>query len=116
MFRRSQEESGVGYPERITEKDLLAVYEQVKERCGVILTTTDALDDGFTVDCPIIVGQAHGQSMWLYAYEDMFVMDVMDGEKTKGTHWHPHTVEDAVRDMAEFMDGKRDYRLRSFGV
>ena len=101
---------------RITEKDLLAVYEQVKARYGVVLTTTAALDDGFTVDFPIIVGQDHGQSLWLYAYEDVFIMDVMNEEKTKGTHWHPRTVEDAVRDMAEFMDGKRDYRLWKFGV
>ena len=101
---------------RITEKELLAVYERLKDQYGIVLTTTFAADDGFTVDFPIIVGQDHGQIMWLYAYEDTFIMDVMDAEKTKGTHWHPRTVEDAALDLTEFMEGKRDYRLWEFGV
>ena len=97
-----------------TEAELLAVYEQLKDQYGIVLTTTSAVDDGFTVDFPIIVCEAHGQIMWLYAYEDVFVMDVMDAEKTKGTHWHPPTVEDAVRDMREFLNGRETYRMWAF--
>ena len=97
-----------------TEAELPAVYEQLKDMGGIVLTTTSAVDDGFTVDCPIIVCEAHGQIMWLYAYEDLFIMDVMDAEKTKGTHWHPPTVEDAVRDMREFLNGRADYRMYTF--
>lgn len=97
-----------------TEAELPAVYEQLKDQYGIVLTTTSAVDDGFTVDCPIIVCEAHGQIMWLYAYEDVFVMDVMDAEKTKGTHWHPPTVEDAVRDMREFLNGRGDYCMETF--
>lgn len=99
---------------RITEKELLDVFERLKDRYGVVLTTTSAADDGFTVDCPIMVCRAHGQIMWLYAYEDVFVMDVMDEKKTKGTHWHPCTVEDAVRDMTEFLNGRANYRMYTF--
>lgn len=98
----------------ITDKDVLAVYEQLKDQYDIVLTTTSAADDGFTVDCPILVCQAHGQIMWLYAYEDIFIMDVMDEAKTKGTHWHPYTVEDAVRDMREFLNGRADYRMERF--
>jgi hypothetical protein len=29
----------------------------------------------------------------LYECDDMFVMDVMDEEQTKGTHWHLYIVE-----------------------
>ena len=97
-----------------TEAELLAVYAQLKDQYGIVLTTTSAVDDGFTVDCPIIVCEAHGQIMWLYAYEDLFIMDVMDAEKTKGTHWHPPTVEDAVRDMREFLNGRETYRMWAF--
>ena len=97
-----------------TEAELLAVYEQLKDQYGIVLTTTSAVDDGFTADCPIIVCEAHGQIMWLYAYEDLFIMDVMDAEKTKGTHWHPPTVEDAVRDMREFLNGRETYRMWAF--
>ena len=45
----------------ITTDDVLAVFEQLKDRYDLVLTTTSALDEGFTVDCPIIVGKAHGQ-------------------------------------------------------
>ena len=41
-------------------------------------------------------------------------MDVMDEAKTKGTHWHPYTVEDAVRHMTEFLNGRGDYRIETF--
>ena len=100
--------------ERISEQDVFAVYERLKDQYDAVLTTTSALDDGFTVDCPIMVGQAHGQIIMLYAYEGVFVMDVTDAEKTKGTHWHPYTVEDAVRDWVAFMQGRSDYRMEKF--
>ena len=94
---------------------VLEVYERLKERYSLVLTTTSALDEGFTIDCPIIVGKAHGQIIELYD-EDVgfFVMDVMDKEQTKGTHWHPFDVEDAVECIIEFMEGKTDYEMRPF--
>ena len=69
------------------------------------------LDDGFTIDVPILVGKAHEQIIQLYACDDMFVMDVLNDEKTMCTHWHPYDVDMAVKDIAEFMDGKNDYPL-----
>lgn len=99
----------------ITADDVIKVYEQLKDRYELILTSTSALDDGFTVDCPIIVGKSHGQIIYLYEYDGFFVLDVMDSKQTKGTHWHPIKVEDAVDDIAEFMEGKSDYTLSSFG-
>lgn len=98
----------------LTVDDVLAVYEQLKERYAVKLTDTLSLDDGFTIDCPIVAGQAHGQEIWLYEYDGLFVMDVMDAGHTMGTHWHPNDVEAAVRDIVEFMEGKSDYPLQLF--
>lgn len=98
----------------LTVDDVLAVYEQLKARYAVTLTNTLALDDGFTIDCPIVAGQAHGQEIWLYEYDGLFVMDVMDAGRTMGTHWHPNDVEAAVRDIVEFMEGKSDYPLQPF--
>ena len=74
----------------------------------------EAMDAGFSIDCPILVGRAPGQIIWLYAYEDMFILDVLDEEQTKGTHWHPNDVDAAVEDIAEFMEGKSDYKLYLF--
>ena len=98
----------------IAVDDILNVYEQLKDRYDLVLTTTYALDEGFTIDCPIIVGKAHGQIIELYKDDAMFIMDVMDAEQTMGTHWHPFGVEDAVDDIVEFMDGKSDYEMFPF--
>ncbi len=98
----------------ITADDVIEVYEQLKDRYALVLTTTSALDEGFTVDCPIIVGKAHGQIIELYENGSIFVMDVMDAEQAKGAHWHPNDVEDAVDDIVEFMEGKSDYEMNPF--
>ena len=95
----------------ITYQDVLTVYQQLKDKYDLVLTTTAELDDGFTIDVPIIVGKAHEQIIQLYACEDIFVMDVLNDEKTMCTHWHPYDVDMAVKDIAEFMDGKNDYPL-----
>ena len=47
----------------LTIDDVLAVYAQLKDRYDLTLTNTLALDDGFTIDCPIITGHAHGQEI-----------------------------------------------------
>ena len=96
------------------DQDVLAVYEMLKGRYNLTLTNSTAVDDGFTIDCPIIVGKAHGLTLWLYSDGDVFVLDVMNEGHTKGTHWHPDDVESAAEDIAEFMDGKSDYHLRRF--
>ena len=98
----------------ITVDDVLAVYEQLKDRYALILTKTSALDEGFTVDCPIIVGKAHSQIIELYKDGGDFILDVMDEEQTEGTHWHPNDVGGAIDDIVEFMEGKSDYRMYPF--
>ena len=98
----------------ITVDDVIKVYDQLKDRYDLILTTTSALDEGFTIDCPIIVGKAHDQIIELYEYGGDFVLDVMDAEQTKGTHWHPQDVEGATDYIVEFMEGKSDYKMSPF--
>ena len=98
----------------ISAESLYAVYEQLKDKYDLVWTTTAELDEGFTVDCPIIVGKAHGQIIELYEDGGVFVLDVMNEAKTKGTHWHPNDVENAVADITEFMEGKSDYTLFPF--
>ena len=78
------------------------------------MTTTDALHEGFAVNCPILVGKAHSQVIELYEDGGDFVLDVMDEEHSQGTHWHPSDVVSAVDDIAEFMEGKTDYELYPF--
>ncbi len=98
----------------MTDKHVLEVYGLLKDRYDLVLTTTAALDEGFTIDCPIIVGKAHGQIIQLYSDGVEFVLDVMDGAQTQGTHWHPNDVEQAVAYIVEFMEGKDDYPMYPF--
>ena len=97
-----------------TVDDVMAVYEQLKDRYDLVLTTTSALDEGFTIDCPIVVGKAHGQIIELYEDGGVFVLGVMDAAKTKGSHWHPNDVESAIDDIVKFMEGKSDYKMCHF--
>ena len=98
----------------ITVDDVIAVYDRLKDKYALTLTTTGALDEGFTIDCPIIVGKAHGQIIELYECDGLFVMGVEDEAQTMGTHWHPNDVERAVYWIAEFMEGKSDFELIPF--
>ncbi len=98
----------------ITTEDLRAVYEQLRDKYSLLWTTTAELDEGFDGDFPVIVGKSHGQIIELYEAGGDFVLDVMNEAQTKGTHWHPNTVAAAVADIAEFMDGKSDYKLYPF--
>lgn len=97
------------------DKELLAVYNRLRDRYPLVLTTTAALDQGFTVDCPIIVGEAHERIVWLYMEGGRFILEVMDSCQTAGTHWHPPDVDDAVNDITELMEGQADYELIPFG-
>ena len=97
----------------ITENDVKAVYDQLKDRYDLTLTNTFALDEGFTADMPVIVAKAHGLILELYD-ADILVLDVMNAEHTAGTHWHPYDIDAAVADVVEFMEGKREYKLLRF--
>ena len=98
----------------ITENDVINVYERLKDRYDLILTTTMEFDREFTVDSPLIVGKAHGQMIELYVCDDIFVLYVADSEQTMGTHWHPSNVDRAAKDITEFMDGKSDYKFYKY--
>ena len=100
----------------ITTADVFAVYEQLKDKYPLEMTTAFALDDGFEEDCPVLAGKAHGQAIQLYEHGNMFVLDVMDEARTQGTHWHPCDVKGAVGDIAEFMEGKSDYEFYPFNM
>ena len=98
----------------ITVNDVISVYKELENRYDLLLTSSSLLDEGFTVDCPVLVGKAHRQIIELYECGGDFVLDVMDEAKTMGTHWHPIDVEDAIKDIVEFMEGKSDYPMHLF--
>ena len=93
---------------------LIEVYKRLCAKYPVELTNTLALNDGFSIDCPILVAAAHGQILYLYDYGGDFVLDVMNAEKTMGCHWHPFDVESAANDICAFMEGEMNYPLETY--
>ena len=98
----------------MNEATLFQVYNQLKEKYSIKLTNTVDLNDGFSIDCPIIVAEAHKRILYLYEYGGDFVLDVMNAEKTKGCHWHPFDVESAENDITAFMEGESDYPFADY--
>lgn len=98
----------------ITPEDLYRVYDQLKDKYDLTLDNSLLLDPNFTVDCPVLVGRANGLIMWLYEDEGLFIMDVMDATQTKGVHFHPLDVPEALDDIVAFMEGTEQYDLSAY--
>ena len=82
------------------------VYEKLKDRKDIKLTSTMAVENsGFTADLETIYGESPKGRFFLCYDEgvDMFVFDAVYSDGSY-THWHPWEVEDAVRDIIEFME------------
>ena len=95
----------------MTEKDLFAVYERLKDRYALTLTNTLSAHKCFRMDVPILIARAHDRILWLYVDAGDFVLEVMDSACTMGTHWHPLDAEQAVQDITAFMEGTEDYPM-----
>ena len=102
------------YTYGMTDDDLRAVYTRLQARYDLTLTNSFSLNEGYEEDCPVIVAKAHGLALELYVFGGDFVLDVMDAARTKGTHWHPCDVEEAVEDITAFMEGTEKYKLSRF--
>ena len=101
--------------------DIELIYNELKDKYKLLLTNCFALNEGFTWDVPVIYGEAEQGRFWLYADEDVpdphgleFVFSVEYEKRTWFrkrlvkcyTHWHPQTIEQAIKDIDEFMMGK----------
>ena len=83
------------------------IYHQRKDKFDLTLTTTAALDDGYTIDVPVIRGIGSDRRFDLYKEsETVFVFSVefffKDGQD-RYSHGHPYDAEDALKYIDEFM-------------
>ena len=86
--------------------DIHILYEQLSGKYNLLLTTTMALDEGFTIDVPVLCGQTPKGKFFLYKeYDDSseFVFSVDYTDKSS-THWHPYSIEIALDDIIRFME------------
>ena len=104
--------------------DIELIYDKVKNKYNLTLTNSFALNEGFTWDVPVICGESQQRRFWLYANEDVpnhhdieFVFSVEYEKRTLfrkrlkkcHTHWHPQTIEQAIKYVDEFMLGKHPF-------
>ena len=101
----------------MNNKSLEFIYEQLKDKYDLLLTNTFALDDGYTIDVPVLRGKSALGRFDLYKEDDdwdefVFTVEFATPKKLKWylpkeryTHWHPQSVEDAINDVIAFMEG-----------
>lgn len=95
----------------MTETDLFAVYERLKDRYALTMTNTLSAHECFRMDVPLLIAHAHDRILWLYVDAGEFVFDVMDSACTMGTHRHPLNTEQAVYGVTAFMEGTETYTM-----
>lgn len=89
--------------------DLELIYNIFNGRYNLIFTNTFALNDGYTIDVPVIRGSAADRRFDLYKDEDEFVFSVEFFNKTgqeRYSHSHPSDLGDAIDLIEKFMSGK----------
>ena len=92
-------------------KDISYIYNIVKDKYPLLLTTTFALDDGYTIDVPVIRGETSGGRFDLYITEGLYVFSIEFFDRDSNdtyTHLHPVDVENAVEYINKFMCNRWD--------
>ena len=91
-------------------KDLETIYKKLKGKYDLVLTNTLALDDGYTIDVPVIRGITSDRKFDLYKEDDdLFVFSVEFFDKTaeeKYSHTHPYDVNAAINCIEDFMSNR----------
>ena len=103
--------------------DLDIIYEQLKGEYDLLLTNSFSLNAGFAIDVKVLYGESTFGKLYLYKdddEDDEFVFSVVFAKpkkrtwfmpKENGTHWHPQSVEQALKDVVAFMDGTHKWLL-----
>lgn len=90
---------------QITEGDLKFVFDRVKSLAPVRWSQSQAEDDGFKENFPIIAGNVNGRIFWLYEYGGDFVFSFEDDRyKNMHNHTHPQNTEEAIELILDYVN------------
>ncbi len=95
------------YIKKRTPLDVTAVYEALKDKFPLTLTSAYQLESGksnYDADHIMVCGTSSAGAFFLY---DNGLYGVFDVDKAAGgyTHWHPASVDEAIQDVIAFMQG-----------
>ncbi len=95
----------------MTSHDVKNVYEMLKDQYDLTYTTTLAVNEGCTLNVPLLRGVSQGREFWLYVDGDIgdFIFSVSTPGKGHHKHWHPDSIESAVDSITEFMTPYKFY-------
>ena len=84
--------------------DLKIIYESLKTEYNIRLTLTGELNDGYTIDTPVIRGECKRGTFDLYEDEGLLVFSYEDLNREEGySHLHPYDSKEAIKLIKEFM-------------
>lgn len=87
-------------------QDLEFVYEKLKDNFDLELTNTFALNEGYTIDVPVIIGKSSNKKFYLYKEDDLFVFTTKLSDNSGNhecSHTHPYDVNDSINCIKKFM-------------
>lgn len=86
--------------------NLIPIYEQLKDRYDLKLTSGLAVDAGFGEDLPVLTGKSGAETFFLYDNGANIILDYDTEQGIAHNHWHPAGEEEAARLVIEFMEGR----------
>lgn len=86
--------------------DLKYIYNQLKGKYKLELTTGSALEAGFYGWERVLTGKVSTGQFYLYfnGMDNIFDYDTQEG--IAGRHWHPYDTDEALGLVIDFMEGK----------
>ena len=84
--------------------NLELIYDQLKDKYDLELTTGLALDAGFGWDLKVLSGKSAMGRFYLYDSGANFILDYDTEEGMAKKHWHPEDTEEALHYVVAFME------------
>ena len=87
------------------ELDLEFIYNQLKDRYDLKLSSGLALDAGFSWDVKVLTGKSALGTFYLYDEVVHNILTYDTEEEMCVKHWHPGDTQEALQMVIEFMEG-----------
>ena len=87
----------------MNDVDILeCAYEKLKDKYNIVLTSTKAIDERYTIDTMAITGKNKYGKFDLYSDGFLYVFSVEYNDNTS-LHFHPWDLEDIIKYIEQFM-------------